>query len=636
MTSRQDQEPATTEPTEQVLEGGTLVAVETELRTRIEGPRPARTSTGERTTGLRSSLPPPNRGAALELHEVIGEGGLGLVRRATQTSVGREVAVKTLRKEVDAERTRRTLILEGRMTGRLEHPNIVPVYDVRVGADGVPFVVLKRIDGQEWGALMRDGDAVREHFGAHDLEEWNLRVLLQVGNALRYAHSRGVIHRDIKPDNVMIGAFGEVYLLDWGIALGVEGGELAPAQESSAVVGTPAYMAPEMVDRGPDAAPLDRRTDVYLLGAVLYEVLSGKPPHLRQSGLSTAERVAPPLPEDSAPGLRAIVARAMAPQGERYDDIEDLLRAVEAYLRQRAAAALLDAADGALAELEAAAKSPDIEADARTHRAFHECSFGYRVALDAAPESSAAQRGLRRAIRVVIDHELMAGRPERAALHLSDLDEEAPELEARIEAALAAQRDEVARVQRLTRIGEDLDPDVGGLSRLRMGLTAALAWTALPLGGSIAEAFGADLLPQTHLEGILWPAIFLALLALVTALRWRTLGATAFNRRFVAGVALFFTIQIAATVGAGALGIPLRTTEVFYLLLYWSVTSIMALVFARYVAAASVAYFIAFTVAIVAPDYRYLLMAAANASLAASIAWVYRRRLTETGSQGPE
>lgn len=622
MAPKSDERPTPLEPTQEVVADSTLVVFETEVSTRIE-PAASKRPTADRRGG---SLPPPSRGAALELHEVIGEGGLGLVRRATQTSVGREVAVKTLREEIDGEHTRRTLIREGRVTGRLEHPNIVPVYDVRVGGDGVPFVVLKRIDGRDWRAVMHDGDVAREHFGARDLLEWNLRVLLQVSNALRYAHSRGVIHRDIKPENVMIGAFGEVYLLDWGIALGVEEGAPAPTSKSSALAGTPAYMAPEMVHRGPDAAPLGRRTDVYLLGAVLYEILGGQPPHLRQSGLPAAERVPPPLPDDTPDALRVVVARAMAPHDERYEDVEAFQGAIESYLAQRAAAALIDAADAALVELVAATESDDAEAGARTHRAFYECRFGYRVALDAASDHEAARHGLRRATLLVVEHELASGSPERAALHFADLLEPEPELEVRIEAARAAQRDEAVRVERLTRIGEDLDPDVGGLSRLRHGLTAALAWTVLSLGGALGEFVGAGLLPQTHFEAIVWPGVFLVVLGVITAVQWRTLGSTAFNRRFVAGVALFFMVQIAATVGAGALGIPLVTTEVFYLLLYWAVTSLVALVFVRYVALASVAYLVAFMVAIVWPDHRYFLMAGANAALAVNIAWVYRRR----------
>ncbi|MCA9573515.1 MAG: serine/threonine protein kinase, partial [Myxococcales bacterium] len=171
---------------------------------------------------------------------------------------------------------KRQLLREARVTGALEHPNIVPVHALLTSEEGAPLMVMKRVEGVAWGDRLRATDG-----GLEDLEQ-NLRILLQVCHAVHFAHTRGVLHRDLKPHNVMLGEFGEVYVVDWGTAVAlrddvpIEG--LPKARNVSGVVGTLQYMAPEMV--GGSGAELDERSDVYLLGAMLHEVLTGDPPHL--------------------------------------------------------------------------------------------------------------------------------------------------------------------------------------------------------------------------------------------------------------------------------------------------------------------------------------------------------------------
>ena len=219
------------------------------------------------------------------LGETLGRGGMGLVRIGQQLSMGREVAVKTTRADRRSERATLELLREAWVTGALEHPNILPIYDVGIDEEGAPVIVMRRVDGEDWDALMRAGETVAARYGEEDLLEWNLRVLMQVCSALSSAHERGLIHRDLKPANVMLGRFGEVYLVDWGIAVSVgdDGEGRFPKPEGGGeVVGTPAYMAPEMLaGRSEQLGP---RTDVYLVGAVLYEILVGHAPH-RQSEL---------------------------------------------------------------------------------------------------------------------------------------------------------------------------------------------------------------------------------------------------------------------------------------------------------------------------------------------------------------
>ncbi len=199
------------------------------------------------------------------MKSLLGEGGMGRVYEARHHSLGRDVAVKTL---LDPENPERVcaLITEGAITGSLEHPNIPPIHQLGVAAGGHPVLVMKRILGVPWGDLLRD----KGHDGWRCLQTRdqlvaNVEVLMAVARAVQFAHSRGIVHRDIKPDNVLIDETGEVYLVDWGIATEISNGP------GEGIVGTPGFLAPEMVMLD----ELSARTDVYLLGATLHYVLTG-------------------------------------------------------------------------------------------------------------------------------------------------------------------------------------------------------------------------------------------------------------------------------------------------------------------------------------------------------------------------
>ena len=573
-----------------------------------------------------SSDPPPLAGpAALEIHETLGEGGFGIVRRATQTSVGREVAVKTLRAEHNNPRAHAKLLEEGRTTGRLEHPNVIPVYDVRKDDAGAPVVVLKRIDGVVWRELLLEPHLVRDRFGAEDLLDWNLRILLQVCNALRFAHSRGVIHRDIKPDNVMIGEFGEVYLLDWGIAIGYRDDAAGFPKESATVAGTPAYMAPEQCRRGNGAPSLTPQTDVYLLGSVLYELIRGRPPHVRQSRRDLRKRVPRPLSADTPEQLRAIIDRAMAPEpAQRYPSVEAFQAAIEHFLACRSVAAVVDAADRALVEL-ASTDGTSRSARHRAHRAFHECRFGYRVALDTWPDHPSAKRGLERAIELMVEHELACGRPEAAALYLEDLPRTRRDLAERVEKAIAKEANDAVRVERLVRIGEAADPDVGERTRLRFGVLLGTVWTLVSFLGAVGNLFGLPVLPTSSVEAIVWPVLFIFVLGIGSLATWRELGTTAFNKQLVFGVAFLFFVQIAGTLGAGVMGIDFPTIEVFYPLLWWSVASFVAMVFERRLLPGASGYFLGFVGAVAMPEQRLWWIFGANLGMLLNLAILSRR-----------
>ena len=286
----------------------------------------------------------------LGLIRTLGVGGMGKVLLAIQRPLQREVAVKMPRSAEVTDQLTAELLREALVTGRLEHPNIVPVHLLGRAQDGAPFFVMKRIEGTPWrelldepGALGKLGRRAEDPLGFH------LGVLLEVCNAVSFAHSRGVLHRDLKPDNVMLGSFGEVYVLDWGIAVTTRPDPLLSlASDSKGICGTPSYMAPEMAEG--DGAKLSERTDVFLLGAVLHHILTGKAPHQGATVIAVLtaawESKAPTFGADVAEELGAICRRAMARLPEdRYASVQELRDALEGFLRRRDSLALATEAE---------------------------------------------------------------------------------------------------------------------------------------------------------------------------------------------------------------------------------------------------------------------------------------------------
>lgn len=205
---------------------------------------------------LRSALaesPVPDR---YRLIEVIGEGGMGVVWRAHDSVLHRDVAVKLLAAHLADDGAAQRLAREARILATLEHPGIVPVFDAGIDDNGAAWYAMRLVNGVRLDRAARDGRT------RHDL----IRIVEQLCDTVAYAHAHGVLHRDLKPHNIMLGPFGEVLVLDWGVAGGLRDG----ASSGGTVVGTPGYMAPEQA-AGETA---DERTDVYGLGAILGELLA--------------------------------------------------------------------------------------------------------------------------------------------------------------------------------------------------------------------------------------------------------------------------------------------------------------------------------------------------------------------------
>ncbi|MCC7538340.1 MAG: serine/threonine protein kinase [Deltaproteobacteria bacterium] len=284
---------------------------------------------------------------------VLGRGGMGEVRLCHDARIGRDIAMKVLRPGLESTSgTGARFVREARIQGQLEHPAIVPVYDLGLAPGDDAFFTMKRILGstlEEVVEGLRAGNPeVERRFGRRRL----LTAFSQVCLAVDFAHSRGVIHRDLKPGNVMLGDFGEVYVLDWGIAR-VRGSDdladtpmdLARLRDTSSetrdgeVLGTPGYMAPEQVRQD----PIDERADVYALGCILFELLTTQTLHDRHR--SVAELLATTLrgsdarasvrapSRDIPPELDSICVKATGTNREdRYPSARALHEAVERFL----------------------------------------------------------------------------------------------------------------------------------------------------------------------------------------------------------------------------------------------------------------------------------------------------------------
>jgi eukaryotic-like serine/threonine-protein kinase len=366
--------------------------------------------------------------AELQLEETLGEGGMGRVLSARQKALQRSVAVK-FPKSTAADVT--GLIREAIVMGRLEHPSIVPVHALARTTEGLPFFTMKRVEGTPWSEAIERGGSLVEH----------LEVLLRVCDAVAFAHSRGVIHRDIKPSNVLLGAYGEVYLVDWGLAASLEPDTVLPHVRQLGMGGTPGYLAPEMVTGGDG---LGTWSDVFLLGATLYHVLEGRPPYDADSAPEAIALAAKALPAElnaSLPGeLAAICRKAMQPDvKQRFESAQAFKAALTSYLRHREVLELNAAAMERLAELERA-----VGASGDKQRSVHgmslqplytECRFNFAQVRRLWPELAAAREGQYRATTLMVQHELLRGSPRAARLMLAELEDPPAPLIALLEAA---------------------------------------------------------------------------------------------------------------------------------------------------------------------------------------------------------
>ncbi|MCB9612637.1 MAG: protein kinase [Sandaracinus sp.] len=297
----------------------------------------------------RATRPPEAEAERYVGRGVLGEGGMGEVRLYQDLQIGRQVAMKVMLPGRASEPSARARFLrEAIIQGQLEHPSIVPVHEIGETASGDPYFTMKRIRGETLSdivAAFRRGDA--ESIGRYP-ERRLLTGFAQACLAVDFAHSRGVVHRDLKPSNVMLGDFGEVYVLDWGVARvlgssegGVLDSELIPAVGTAVgtVLGTPGYIAPEQIR---SSAEVDGRADVYALGAILFEILTRKALHrFDKPHVMLTETLAGTDPAARAkavgakvdPELMSLIVQATRlDPDERFQTARELHDAIQRYL----------------------------------------------------------------------------------------------------------------------------------------------------------------------------------------------------------------------------------------------------------------------------------------------------------------
>ena len=270
--------------------------------------------------------------AGQRIESVAGRGGMGVVYRAIDIDLDRAVAVKVIADAfADDPDFRRRFIAESRIAASLDHPNVIPIY--RAGEeDGVLFQVMRFVDGKDLRGVLADGGPLEAQRA--------VRMLTQVASALDAAHGSGLVHRDVKPANVLLGSGDHVYLTDFGLTKRSGTDDTRTAQ----LVGTVNYVAPEQI-RGQE---LDARTDVYALGAVLFQMLTGRVPFPADSDeakMWAHLSETPPRPSESRPELPSalddVIARAMAKdRDDRFASAGDLAAAASAALEKRPAPAV--------------------------------------------------------------------------------------------------------------------------------------------------------------------------------------------------------------------------------------------------------------------------------------------------------
>ena len=364
--------------------------------------------------GLQSLIPPRTivrkeeaaSQSDYQMQKRIGAGAYGIVFQAKQVPLERSVAIKLLQSstgnEEHQQQIKNEFLREAQFTGRLEHPNIVPIHDIglTVSPKGAvnPFYVMKEIRGHSWQSKIRK----------NTLKD-NLEIFKNVVNAIGFAHAQNILHCDLKPENVMLGEFGEVLVVDWGQAVDLS------SPKTIRPGGTPAYISPEMAQywidiylnqkmKSSSRADVGFRSDVYLLGALLFEILTGFPPHCKTSSEPPYEVIAKAAENhiieyenDVDPDLMNIALRAMRVTDESHlETTGDLLAALDQHETRLLSIQLRRRADELLETAVAEAN----------YDAFQRSRFSYEEAIEKWDDNQAARQGLRTANLRCAEHAL--------------------------------------------------------------------------------------------------------------------------------------------------------------------------------------------------------------------------------------
>ena len=349
------------------------------------------------------------------LIDTLGSGGMGMVYEAVQTSMTRPVALKRMRRRLAANARHVALFeAEASTAACLDHPGIATAFEVGKDQNGIPFYTMHLVRGESWHRALKQQS-----------EDDKLQTLLSVCDAVAFAHSRGIVHGDIKPDNVMLGAYGETLLMDWGVAI-----HLNASDKPSARGGTPCYMSPEQARS--DGGLVDTRSDIYLLGATLFHTIEGVPPRdavslesaINQALAGTTREITQPGP------LHEIAATAMAQSPEdRYQTIAEFANALTSY-RQHAASRAQSTQGHEL--LNAGYQQNDYAAFQSARAAFAQAHITW-------PDNQDALNGEQQALSALVERAVSHGDLEFAASLLGPVEDDSP-LGQTVAAAFAARQ----------------------------------------------------------------------------------------------------------------------------------------------------------------------------------------------------
>ncbi|MDQ3032518.1 MAG: serine/threonine protein kinase [Myxococcota bacterium] len=543
---------------------------------------PAGASLRSEAIPVPAALPSDLRSAPVEIIRTIGQGGMGVVRLAVQRGLHREVAVKTVRDSSSA-RGRQSLLSEALVTAALQHPNIIPVYTIDEDESGAPIIVMKRIEGVSWHALLH-GDAPLARDAADDPLAFHLDVLVQVAGAVEFAHRRGILHRDLKPENVMIGELGEVYLLDWGIAVSMrddDRGRLPTVDDVVGIAGTPSYMAPEMTTgSGRDLGPF---TDVFLLGATLHEVLTREPRHRGERLMEVIGQIAicapAEYPSDVPAELASIANRATAREpAQRFPSADAFRSAIHGFLRHRSSSILAEEARRRVVQMQAlVADAHDaVERQREIRDLFGAARFGLEQALEGWPENPIARAGIRDALVTFVRFEIAQRNLAAVESYLEAIEDPPADLVRDARALAGAAEAERLEMQRLRHTARQTDRTMGASARAAVGVLFGVSASGSLLLLDHGDAHGwAPLTPGSYLG---WLVPLFAGTAVCFYLLRRYLAGSRVNRQILIGT-------IAACAGIGALrsivvlsDVPLRLGFRLELIAYALALAMLAVV----------------------------------------------------------